>query len=428
MTEGRGIYLWDIDGNCYIDVSSGPVVSNIGHGNQRVADAIARQAKQLELAYPRLARHQPNIALAQRLSDLAGPGYERVYFTSGGSEAVETAIKFVRQYALAVRKENRTELISCLPSYHGGTIAMLGLSGDSGQAAFLDGFAKPSHKVPAPLSFRTPDGKGVDEYAAACADALEAKIVELGPDRVLAFTIEPVGGLATGCVVPPVQYFERVREITRRYGVFLIYDEVLCGMGRTGRFLASHRHPAARADVVVLAKGLASGYAPLGASLFPVDMVDELAAATGYNVMHTYSGNPISCAAALAVLQIYEEDQLIDGVPDRGAHLIAHLERLKSEYPIVGDIRGEGLLFAIELVADRQTKTPFPTTINPADIVRRHGLDHGLLIYSRRTSGGAFGDWFMVSPPLNISTEEIDELCNRLGGALGDMSRSLGVG
>ena len=426
ITRGKGIYLWDDAGNRYMDISSGPVVSNIGHGHAKVADAIAKQARTVGFAYPRVARHRPNIDLAERLSALAGPGYERVYFTSGGSEAVETAIKFLRQYCVVMGQADRTELISCLPSYHGGTLGMLGVSGDTKQADFLAGFVKTSHKIPAPFSYRIPEGQSADDYAAGCAAALERKILEIGPDRVLAFVIEPVGGLATGCVVPPVSYFDRIRQITRKHGVFLIYDEVLCGMGRTGRFLASHRHPEAAADVVVLAKGLASGYAPLGATLFSDEMVDRLAEAAGYNVMHTYSANPISCAAAMAVLDVYQEDHLIEDVPARSAHLRKGLGRLKAEHPIVGDVRGEGLLFAVELVADRKTKAQFSAPLNPANIIRRHGLEHGLLIYSRRTSGGAFGDWFMVSPPLNVTKTEIDELCARLGEALGAMSRELG--
>lgn len=427
IVRGSGIHLWDEHGNRYIDVSSGPVVSNIGHGRAEIAEAMARQARTVDFAYPRIARHQPNIELARRLSDLAGPGYERVYFTSGGSEAVETAVKFLRQYAVATGQRERTELISCMPSYHGGTIAMLGLSGDLRQAEFLDGFAKSAHKVPAPLSYRTPDGISAEEHAERCADALEDKIREIGPDRVLAFVIEPIGGLATGCVVPPLSYFTRIREITARHGVFLVYDEVLCGMGRSGRFLASHRLPDAHADVVVLAKGLASGYAPLGATLFPASMVDGLATTTGFNVMHTYSANPISCAAALAVLDVYRNEEVLDGVAAKGAHLRDGLERLKFEHQIVGDIRGDGLLFAVELVADRRTKAQFTAPLNPANIVRRHGLENGLLIYSRRTSGGAFGDWFMVSPPLTITFDEIDELLSRLDRTIAAMSRELGL-
>lgn len=424
IVRGEGIHLWDDQGVRYIDVSSGPVVSNIGHGNAAVAQAMAAQAARMDFAYPRVARHRPGIALAGRLAQLAGPGYERAYFTSGGSEAVETAVKFLRQYAVAMGQGQRTEMISCLPSYHGGTIGMIGLSGDSTQAAFLDGFAKASHKVPAPLSYRLPEGLDAETYANRCADALEQTIAQIGPDRVLAFIIEPVGGLATGCVTPPASYFHRIREITARHGVFLIYDEVLCGMGRTGRFLASHRVPEARADVVVLAKGLSSGYAPLGATLFSADMVDRLAHATGYNLMHTYGGNPISCAAGLAVLDVYDREGLIARVPETAAYLRARLDDLAQRHPIVGDIRGEGLLLAVELVARRRDKARFPAGTNPANAVRRHGLRHGLILYSRRTSGGEYGDWFMVSPPLTITHAEIDDMAARLDRTLGDMAQA----
>lgn len=425
IVRGEGIYLWDERGNRFIDASSGPVVSNIGHGREEVAKALYRQAKTVDFAYPRVARHQPNIELATRLSELAGPGYERVYFSSGGSEAVETAIKFLRQLAVANGDATRTEVVSCMPSYHGGTMGALSVSGDLMQSDFTDGFIKTSLKVPAPFSYRVPDGLSAEDYANRCCDELESTILEAGPKNVLAFIIEPVGGLATGCNTPPVSYFNRVREITSRFGIFLIYDEVLCGMGRTGTFLASHKFPKAQADVVVLAKGLAAGYSPLGATLFSAQMVNTLAAKTGFNLMHTYAANPISCAAGLAVLDIYEAEGLLERVQDIGKYLRQELEKLKSASIIVGDIRGDGLLYAVELVANRASKCRFPSTSNPGNDVRNAGLENGLLIYARRTSGGVFGDWFMISPPLTITRDEVDDLIARLAMTLKTTARNL---
>jgi adenosylmethionine-8-amino-7-oxononanoate aminotransferase len=429
IARAEGIYMWDEEGKQYIDASSGPVVSNIGHGNTRVAEAMAEQARTLDFAYSRVSRHRPNMALTERIASLAGPGFERVALASGGSEAMEIAIKFLRQYVLATGASERRRVITCQPSYHGGTIATLAMSGDESLATFLDDFAPVSEKVPAPLSYRLPDGHSVQSYADFAADALEAKILALGPETVLAFAIEPVGGLATGCVVPPVGYFRRIREICRRFGIFLIFDEVLCGTGRTGAFLAAHHWPDALPDVVVMAKGLGSGYAPLGAVLFPATLVDRLADLTGFNYSHTYNANPITCATGLAVLDEYERLDLVNAAAERGAGLRDKLWALAAQCSVIGDIRGRGLLMAVELVADKTTKAQLPGAFQATEKIRIHGLNNGLIIYSRRTAGGSYGDWFMIAPPLTITEEECEELVTRLDATLEDFlqdARSFG--
>ncbi len=425
IVRAEGIYMWDEEGNRYIDASSGPVVSNIGHGNRRVADAMAEQARTLDFAYSRVSRHRPNMALAERIAGLAGPGFERIALASGGSEAMEIAVKFLRQYAVATGAGQRRRIITCQPSYHGGTIATLAMSGDEALAPFLEGFALASEKIPAPLSYRLPDGHSAHSYAAFAADALETKIRELGPDSVLAFAIEPIGGLATGCVVPPDAYFRRIRAICRRYGVFLIFDEVLCGTGRTGAFLAAHHWPDALPDLVVMAKGLGSGYAPLGAVLIPAALADRLADLTGFNYSHTYNANPITCATGLAVLDEYERLDLVNAAAERGADLRNRLQDLAAHCPVIGDIRGRGLLMAVELVADKATKAKLPESFQPTEKIRIHGLDNGLIIYSRRTAGGTYGDWFMIAPPLTITEAECEELVARLAATLKDFQEEL---
>ena len=420
IVRAEGIWMWDDRGRDYIDVSSGPVVSNIGHGNPRVADAMAEQARTLDFAYSRVARHRPNMELTARIAALAGPGYERVCLASGGSEAMEIALKFLRQYAVATGNATKRRLITLSPSYHGGTIATLAITGDEALDPFLDGFAVKSDRIPAPFQYRVPAGYTAKDYRMACADALEDKIREIGPEHVLAFVVEPIGGLATGAQPLAEDYANRIRKICTRYGVYLVYDEILCGAGRTGRFLASHAWPRARADVVVLAKGLAAGYAPLAAMLAPAAMVDHLAGLTGFNYSHTYNANPISCATALAVLDEYERSNLIRAAADRGAFLREQLETLADKHPTIGDIRGAGLLLGVELVADRATKTTFPANFPPTERIRLSGLKHGLIIYSRRTANGRNGDWFMVSPPLTITEAECEELVRRLDAALSD--------
>jgi adenosylmethionine-8-amino-7-oxononanoate aminotransferase len=418
LVRGEGVWLFDDQGKRYLDMSSGPVTANIGHGDQGVAQAMAAQAGTLAFVSARQARHLPNIALAEKVTELAGPGFERALFASGGSEAVEFAVKLIRQRALSADEPQRRHVITCMPSYHGSTIGALGLSADPANTRFLEGFGHNHPKVPAPFSYRLPDNHTVESYARHCAAALEETIRELGPETVLAFLIEPVGGLATGALVPPPEYFRAIREICTRHGVALIYDEVLCGAGRTGRFLASHHVDGAAPDLVVLAKGLSAGYAPLGAVLAPASMVDWLSERLGFAYTHTYSAHPVCAAAGLAVLARYESEGLEARAVTMGEYLRERLDELANRSPIVGDVRGQGLLLSIELVADKTTKAVIDSAPSPTDILRTHGLDNGLMIYARRTAGGQFGDWVMVTPPLTITHEECDELITRLEASL----------
>ena len=420
IVKAKGIYLYDDAGRDYLDLGSGPVVSNIGHGNQLVAEVMAQQAKTVDFAYFRHARHQPNIDLTARIAELAGPGFERVALTSGGSEAMECAVKFLRQHALFKGEPNRRKLISCDISYHGGTMLGLALSGAPELQPFIEGMVTPSIKVPTPLTYRLPANHTAETWAKACADALEAAIEREGAGTILAFVVEPVGGLATGCHVPPASYFKRIREITRRHGIALVFDEVLCGTGRTGRFLAAHNWPDALPDIVVMAKGLASGYAPLGATLVPARLADPLAAATGYAMFHTYSANPISCATGMAVLDEYERRDLTEHAAERGRYLRERIEALKPRFRSIGDLRGLGLVMALEVVRDRATKAVFPPEVSPVDMLKVAGLKNGLLIYARRTAQGRNGDWIMVSPPMTITKPECDELICRLSATLAD--------
>jgi adenosylmethionine-8-amino-7-oxononanoate aminotransferase len=413
MERASGVFMWDEDGNEYIDASSGPMVSALGHCNPVVVAAIAAQAATLDYAYTRVARNRPNLAYAARLCSLAGPGFERVFLASGGSEAVDAALKFLRRHAVATGQESRRRVIALEPSYHGATIAATAVGGDRSQATLLDGFAVVSDKVPAPLSYRLPDGHTTESYAASCAAALESAIVDLGPETVLAFILEPVGGLSTGAVVPPPAYFAAVREICTRYGVRLVFDEILCGTGRSGRFITAHHWPEALPDVIVLAKGLAAGYSPFGAVLAPAALVDELAELGGYESSYSYNANPISCAAGLAVLDEFERLDLTRRAAVAGAALREGLETIGERSPIVGDVRGLGMLLAVELVSDKKSKAPFPPAAEVTELLRIHGLRNGVMLYSRQTAGGRYGQWFMVAPPLTVTDDEIAELLRR---------------
>ncbi len=418
IVRAEGIRMWDDQGRDYIDLSSGPVVSNIGHGNVHVAEAMKQQALTVDFAYCANARSQANLDLTERIARLAGPGFERVCLSSGGSEAVEVAVKFLRMRALSRGETDRTQIITCDPSYHGSTLLTLAMSGDPDCLPFIAGMIAPSARVPAPITYRLPPNHTPETHAAACADALEARIKSIGADRVLAFFLEPVGGLATGASVPPASYFRRIREICTAHSIALVFDEVLCGTGRTGKFLAAHNWPDALPDMVVMAKGLGSGYAPLAATLVPAVWADELAQTTGFAFSHTYSANPIACATGLAVLDEYDRLGVLANTRQQGAALREGLEALKRSTKVVGDVRGMGLLLALELVTDQASKGTWPTDFSPVDLIKRISLEHGLLIYGRRTALGSNGDWIMVSPPMTITAPECAELLQRLTATL----------
>jgi adenosylmethionine-8-amino-7-oxononanoate aminotransferase len=425
IDRASGIRMWDTDGNEYIDASSGPMVSALGHCNPRVLAAMAEQAGRLDYAYTRVARNGPNLEYAQRLCALAGPGFERVFLTSGGSEAVDAAVKFLRRHAVATGQQSRRRVITLEPSYHGATIAATAMTGDRALETLLDGFALASDKVPAPLSYRLPEGETVESYADRCAEALEVAIVSAGAENVLAFVLEPVGGLSTGAVVPPPSYFKKIREICSRHGVRLVFDEILSGSGRSGRFVTAHRWPDSLPDLMVVAKGLGAGYSPLGAVLAPASLVDELATLGGFESSYSYNANPISCAVGLAVLEEIERFDLVRRAEVAGSLLRQGLEEIAETSPIVGDVRGLGLLLAVELVADKETRAPLPSATRPTERIRINGLQNGIMLYSRETSGGHYGHWFMVAPPLTITDAEIGELLQRTEASVGDLYREL---
>ena len=420
--RGEGVYLWDADGRRYLDATAGAVVANIGHGNPRVLAAMQEQAARVSFAYPRFFESEHNIALADRVCAMAGEGFDRAFFVSGGSEANESAIKLARHYAVVSGQASRWKVISRNPSYHGSTLGALAVTGDEHTQSIYGSMVRPMPKVPAPLSYRLPEGHTQESHAMACAEELALTIEREGPETVLAFIIEPIGGLSTGAVVSSATYFERVRQICDRHGVLLIYDEIMSGAGRTGEFLAAHHWRAARPDLVTLAKGLAAGYTPLGCLLAPDRIVDAVASHGGFVHGHTYFTNPLSCAVANAVMDEVERLDLVARARDRGVGLRRRLEALAERSPLVGDVRGLGLLTAIELVADKTTRRALPPEFNAPAKLTAHGLRHGIALYNRRANLGAFGDFQMITPPLTISEPELDELVERLERALVDLA------
>lgn len=410
IERADGIYMWDTTGKRYLDASSGPVVANLGHGNPRVLKAMNDQAQKVCFASRAVFENAPNHELAQKLVALSGPGFDQAFIVSGGSEATEAAIKLARQYAVAIGQSKRSKVLSRDPSYHGATLGAVSVTGDNESQQVFEAVTRIMPKIPAPFSYRLPKGHDVESYALECAAKLEEIILAEGADTILAFIMEPVGGLATGGLVAPDSYYKAVRDICTRHGVLLIFDEVMSGAGRTGTFLAAEHWPNARPDMVTLAKGVAAGYTPLGVVMAPNSIVGPIVSARGFLHGHTYSANPLSCAVANAVLDEMIAGNLMQNATDMGAYLMQRLKSLAANSRLIGDVRGKGLLMAVEIVSDKQSKQILPTRFRAVYRLLEIGIENGLLLYTRKTAGGKFGEWVMVAPPLTLTRPEADEL------------------
>lgn len=424
ILRADGIYVWDTAGNRYLDATSGPVAVNLGHGNPRVLAAMREQAGRACFAYPTSFESDANLALSARLTAAAGPGLDRAFFVSSGSEAVEKCIQFARVHAMVQGQGTRWKIIGRYPSYHGSTLGALAISGDL-TAGVMQPYLRESPRVPAPLSYRIPGGQDADGFARQCLAALEETIRREGPDTVLALIMEPVIGLAAGAVSAPDFYYDEVRRICDRYGLLLIYDEVISGAGRTGRFLAAHHWPDARPDLVVLAKGLGGGYYPLGAFLAPAAMVAAVAENPGFHYGHTHKGSPLGCAVGLAVLEETLDRGLVAQAESTGAYLRERLTGLMNRIPILGDVRGKGLLNAIEIVADQSSRAMLPRELDVIGDIKAIAHRKGLLIYGRRSHGGKYGDWLMMTPPLIATPADIDVIVNGIAASLTDYQEQL---
>lgn len=417
LSEARGVYIWDVEGKRYLDGSSGAMVVNIGHGNERVLSAMREQMAKATFGYRLHFENEPAERLARLTASKMPEGLNRIFFVSGGSEAVESAIKLARQWAVATGREKRWKIVSREPSYHGATLGALALTG---YAPMTDPFAPMMRimpKVPAPRTYLDRDNLSEEDRGIKYAEMLRDRIIAEGPESVLAFIMEPVGGASTGALVAPGSYYRRIAEICEEFGILLILDEVMTGAGRTGRFLAAE-HWGLKPDMVVMSKGFASGYVPLGAMAVHERLVEPVLAKGGFVHGYTYAGNPLACAAGLAVLQEIDRENLVSRAGVTGAALKTALEGLMERFPIIGDVRGKGLLLAFELVSDRHTMAPLPKEFDAHIHLVEEAYKRGLIIYSRRTRGGIEGDHFMVCPPLIADQTHIAEIIGTLEEAL----------
>jgi adenosylmethionine-8-amino-7-oxononanoate aminotransferase len=426
VAEARGIYIHDVNGKPYIDATSGAMVSNIGHGNERVLAAMRAQMEKATFAYRLHFENEPAEELARLTAAKMPEGLDRVFFVSGGSEAVESAAKLARQWAVATGQPERWKIISRYPSYHGSTLGALALTGMDLMSRPFEPMLRAMPKIAAPTCYLDRDNHSLEERGLRYAEMLREEIERQGAETVLAFIMEPVGGASTGALVAPDGYYARVAEICREHGILLILDEVMTGAGRTGRFLAAE-HWGLAPDIVVLSKGFGAGYVPLGAMVAHRRLVEPVLAAGGFVHGFTYAGNPLACAAGLAVLGEIDRLDLCDNARAMGEVLMAGLWGLKERYPFVGDVRGKGLLTAFELVADRETMAPLPKAMDAHVHLVEEAYWRGLILYSRRTRGGLEGDHFMVCPPLIVSREQIAEIMGLLMESLDAFADRFGL-
>ncbi|GAB4394922.1 MAG: aspartate aminotransferase family protein [Kiloniellaceae bacterium] len=417
---GEGPYLFDSDGKRYIDASGGAAVSCLGHGHPAVIQAIKDQVDKIAYAHSAFFTTEASEALAEHLITRAPGELARVYFVSGGSEANETALKLARQFHLENGEPDRYHFIARQQSYHGNTLGALSVGGNAARRAPYRPLLSPASHVDPCYAYRhQAHDESEEAYGRRVADSLEAEILRVGPGKVAAFIAEPVVGATLGAVPAVTGYFKRIREICDQYGVLLILDEVMCGMGRTGSLYACEQDGIAP-DILTCAKGLGGGYQPIGAVLCSARIYDTIAQGSGaFEHGFTYIGHATACAAALAVQHTIEGENLLDNVKRQGAALRESLQARFGNHHHVGDIRGRGLFIGLELVADRATKEPFDPKLKINARIKKRAMEEGMVCYPAGGSAdGTRGDHVLLAPSFIVQQPHLDEIVDKLGRAI----------
>ena len=420
VSHGDGVYVYDTAGRQYLDGCGGTAVSCLGHSDSRVKQAIADQLEKIPFAHTGYFTNDPVECLAAKLAERAPGALDWAFFVSGGSEAIESALKMARQYFVERGETRRSKFITRRQSFHGNTLGALAAGGNRWRRANFEPLLIETHRIEPCYEYRGRRSEETPEvYGLRVADELENKILELGPDTVAAFIAETVMGATAGAVPPTPGYFKRIREICDRYGVLLILDEVMCGMGRTGTMFSCEQDEVVP-DLLTLAKGLGAGYQPIGAVMVAEHVFRTFADGSGlFQHSHTYMGHPVACAAGNAVIDAIEEDHLLANVRTRGDELQALLGIILGQHPHVGDIRGRGLMIGVEIVKDRGSKEPFePERKLPASI-KTAAMDEGLMVYPMGgTIDGLSGAHVLLAPPYTINGGHVEAIVDRLGKAL----------
>jgi adenosylmethionine-8-amino-7-oxononanoate aminotransferase len=417
---GQGVELFDSDGKRYIDASGGAAVSCLGHGHPDVLAALHRQLDALAYAHTGFFTTDVAERLADCLIEDAPAGLDHVYLVSGGSEAIEAALKMARQYFVEKGEPQRRCIIARRQSYHGNTLGALAAGGNAWRRAQFRPLLIETHHIDPCYAYRLrEEGESEEAYAARAAQALEDKILELGADQVVAFVAETVVGATAGAVPPVADYFKRIRAICDRYGVLLVLDEVMCGMGRTGTLHACEQDGVSP-DLMTIAKGLGGGYQPIGAVLLGGHIFEAFSQGSGFfQHGHTYMGHPMAAAAGLAVQAVIRRDNLLANVRAMGALLQRRLEQRFANHAHVGDVRGRGLLRGVELVFDRRSKEPFDPGHKLHARVKRQAMARGLMVYPMGgTIDGVRGDHILLAPPFIVDEGHIDAIVERLGDSV----------
>lgn len=412
--KAEGMYISDANGKRYLDMSGGAAVSCLGHAHPDVVDAVRRQVASLAFAHTAFFTNEPQERLARRLVDRFGDPGARAYFTSGGSESNETALKIAWQYWAARGEPDRKVVISREHSYHGNTFGMLSISGNSARRRASAAPLLDWPRISPCYAYRERQAaEGLETYVERVAGELETAILEFGADRVAAFICEPVVGSSLGVVPAEPGYLQRIRAICDRYGVLWIADEIMCGSGRTGTYFA-FEHDAVRPDIVTLAKGIGGGYQSLAATVLAGHVVKSLEA-SGFAHGHTYIGHPVSCAAGVAVQEVLDRDGLVERTREFGGRFGNLLQERFAEHPHVGDIRGRGLFHALELVADRATRRGFGNGRGSPAFLMRLAMEAGLVCYPGGIEvDGAVAPHIMLAPPMILEESHMQECCDKL--------------
>jgi adenosylmethionine-8-amino-7-oxononanoate aminotransferase len=420
VDRGAGVYIYDTDGKEYLDGCSGAVAANLGHAHPRMLAAAVAQLKKIAFAYRTQFTNEPADRLAELLVQLSPPELNRAFFVNSGSEAVESATKLARQYWRAVGKTSKSMVLSRRPSYHGATLGALALTDYAPLNIPFRPMLMQSPKVSAPFCYHCPISHTYPDCEMACVKETERSIHIYGPENVAAIIVEPIGGSTTGAAVPPDEYFPMLERICNENEILLIVDDVMTGCGRTGTFYG-YEHWDITPDIVCSSKGLSGGYTPIGAIIASDAIVEPVMEMGGFMHGHTYAANPLSCAIALEAINVVVDEHLVENARDTGTYMHQQLHGLMARYPFVGDVRGRGLLAAMEFVRDRERREPFPALWNVALEAKEIGRRHGLLLYPRRSVYGLAGDHVLIAPPLVITREEVDDLIARLDRTLADL-------
>lgn len=419
VSHGEGVYLFDKTGKSYLNFGDA-AVSCLGHGDAHVATAVQAQMERVAFAHTGFFTSEPAERLADKLISLAPGDLDRVYFVSGGSEAMEAAIKLARQYYLEIGQPKRHKIVARKQSYHGNTLGALATGGNEWRRSqFAPILIDVSHVSPCYAYRGQTEGETDAAYVDRLIEELDAEFQSLGPETVMAFVAEPVVGATLGAVGPVGDYFSRVRALCDRYGILFILDEVMCGMGRTGTLFACDQFDVAP-DICAIAKGLGGGYQPIGATLCTKAIHDAIEAGSGlFQHGHTYVGHPVACAAALAVTERLVDDAVLARVTPAGEHLRQTLRDVLGQHPNIGDIRGHGLFCGVELVADRSTKDPLPPELKTHAKIKAAAFSEGLICYPMGgTIDGQRGDHVLLAPPFIATDAQLDDGVHRLRTAI----------